>query len=186
MMLHRVSEFGIWNSDIIPRMLETITLAAGCYWCTEAVFLQLRGVVGVEPGFASDPGQADAEGVQVQFDPAQISIEQLFTVYFATHDPTQLNRQGPDEGAEYRSAIFAHTPAQHAAATAALARLTAERTFAAPIVTQIRSFVSFMPADARQRRYYARNSTNAHCQVVITPKLVALRKTFAALVTTTA
>jgi peptide-methionine (S)-S-oxide reductase len=164
-------------------MAESITLAAGCYWCTEAVFTRLRGVTTVEPGFATDPGHAEAEGVQIEFDPAQIGVEQLLTVYFATHDPTQLNRQGPDEGEEYRSAVFAHTPAQRAAAQAMIERLTADAVFAAPIVTQLRDFCGFRPADARQRRYYDRNRNSTHCQITIAPKLAKLRKSFAAWVT---
>jgi peptide-methionine (S)-S-oxide reductase len=160
-------------------MPETITLAAGCYWCTEAIFTRLRGVSAVEPGFAADPGHAEAEGVQIVFDPAQISVDQLLTVYFATHDPTQLNRQGPDTGEEYRSAVFAHTQAQRSAAIAMIDRLTADAVFAAPIVTQIRAFAGFRPADARHRRYYERNRDSSHCQITIAPKLAKLRKLFA-------
>jgi peptide-methionine (S)-S-oxide reductase len=164
------------NQGVMP---ESITLAAGCYWCTEAIFTRLRGVSAVEPGFAADPGHPDAEGVQIEFDPAQISVEQLLTVYFATHDPTQLNRQGPDEGEAYRSAVFAHSPAQRSAAQDMIAQLTTEQVFSAPIVTQIRDFAGFRAADARQRRYYDRNRDSTHCQITIAPKLAKLRKAFA-------
>lgn len=171
--------------------LQTATFAGGCFWCTEAVFLQLDGVRGVESGYTggtvADPdyrtvctgSTGHAEAIRVTFDPGVISYADLLDVFFATHDPTQLNRQGNDIGTQYRSAIFPHDAAQEAAARAAIAR--AQEDLTAPIVTAIEPLAPWYPAEEDHQDYWQRQGTrNPYCMAVIPPKLQKLRKGFAA------
>lgn len=141
------------------------TFAAGCFWGVEAHFQQLQGVtataVGYEGGTFEKPTYHDvctnrtghAEAVEIDYDPEQISYEQLLDEFFALHDPTQMNRQGPDWGTQYRSVVFYHTPEQEAAAKAAIARLTAEKRFAKPIVTQVVPAATFWRAEEYHQKY---------------------------------
>lgn len=170
--------------------METITLAGGCFWCTEAVFDELKGVTDVVSGYAGGhavkPSYRDvctgqtghAEAVQIQYDPQQVSPREILTVFFATHDPTTLNRQGADVGTQYRSAIFYHTPEQQQVAAQLISELTAARVFSAPIVTEVTPFSNFYPAEADHQEYYRRNKLQPYCMVVINPKMAKFRKQF--------
>lgn len=169
--------------------LASAILAGGCFWCTEAVFGRLRGVHAVEPGYIGGASAATAnyedvcsglsghaEAVRIRFDPAQIGFEALLAVFFATHDPTQLDRQGHDVGNQYRSAIFYLDSAQRAAALQMLTAL--EGSFAAPLVTAVVPAGEFHPAEAYHRDYYRRHPQQAYCSYVIAPKLVGLQAKF--------
>ncbi|MEP7028301.1 MAG: peptide-methionine (S)-S-oxide reductase MsrA [Candidatus Eisenbacteria bacterium] len=171
---------------------EVATLAGGCYWCVEAIFEQLQGVEGVVSGFSGghvkNPAYREvcegttghAEVVQVRFDPAGISYREILDFFFAFHDPTTLDRQGPDAGTQYRSAIFFHSPEQETAAREAIAHLTQDGVFGAPIVTEVNRFDVFYPADLKHQGYYRANSDQPYCQAVITPKVTKLRQKYAA------
>jgi len=172
-------------------MVEIATFAGGCFWCTEAVFDDVIGVESVESGYigghveqpsykqvcGGDTGHAEA--VRIAFDPAVISYGDLLDIFFATHDPTQLNRQGNDVGSQYRSAIFPHSPAQEAEARAAIAR--AQSDWSQPIVTTIEPDAPWYPAEDYHQEYFARvGAQNPYCMAVIAPKLRKFRKSFAA------
>ena len=166
------------------------TFAGGCFWCTEAVFQSLSGVQSVESGYigGSVAGPTyeqvcsgttgHAEAIRVSFDPAVISYADLLDVHFATHDPTQLNRQGNDIGTQYRSAIFPHDDAQRAAAHEAITRAATD--WPAPIVTTIESLATWYPAEDYHQQYWnGPGQRNGYCMAVIPPKLAKLRKGFA-------
>ena len=171
---------------------ETITLAGGCFWCTEAVFQRVRGVVAVQSGYCNghvpQPSYEQvctgttghAEAVRVRFDPQRISYPQLLQVFFSVaHDPTQLDRQGPDVGTQYRSAIFATSPAQLEVARAYVAQLDAAKLFGKPIVTRLEDKPSFFPAETYHQDYAARNPAQPYIAAVAAPKVAKLRKQFA-------
>jgi len=169
---------------------EVATLGGGCFWCMEAMFEELKGVEKVASGFAGGDSDATykevctgdtghAEVIQITFDPAVISFRDILTVFFATHDPTTLNRQGADVGTQYRSAIFYHDQAQKEAAHEAIAVLTSDEVFGDPVVTEVAPFHKFVEADEHHQDYYRRNRTQGYCQVVINPKLAKFRKHFA-------
>lgn len=172
--------------------LQVITLGGGCFWCLEAVFSELRGVVRVQSGYAggskANPSYREvctgttghAEVTQITFDPSVIALRDILSVFFATHDPTTLNRQGADVGTQYRSAIFYHTPEQKQAAEAMIGELTAARQWSSPIVTAVAPLSAFYPADASHDNYYRRNGGQPYCRLVIDPKLAKFRKQFAA------
>lgn len=172
--------------------LETATLAGGCFWCTEAIFSQLRGVKSVEPGYSGgatpNPSYEDvctgrtghAEAIQVVFDPSVLSFRDLLVVFFSTHDPTTPNRQGHDVGTQYRSAVFYHTPQQLATAQEVVRKITADRLWSGKIVTELTPFQAFYPAEEYHRNYFARNPTKGYCQMVIEPKVAKFRKQFVA------
>ena len=169
---------------------EVATLAGGCFWCLDAVFRPVKGVEAVVSGFAgghvaapsyeqvvySDTGHAEA--VQIRFDPAVISYRELLGIFFATHDPTTLNRQGADVGPQYRSAIFYHSPEHEQAAREMIAALTAEGVFGRPIVTEVTPVGEFYSAEEYHQDYFARNPGAGYCQVVIAPKVAKLRKEY--------
>jgi len=170
-------------------MQETATLAGGCFWCLEAVFDQLKGVESVKSGYmggkTANPTYEDvcsgatghAEVVQVAFNPDEVSYEDLLGVFFTIHDPTSLNRQGNDVGTQYRSAIFYHSPEQKAAAEAVIARLTKEKLFGKPIVTEVVPAATFHPAEAYHDQYFERvGAANPYCSYVIEPKVAKFRK----------
>jgi peptide-methionine (S)-S-oxide reductase len=171
--------------------METATLAGGCFWCLEAVFTRLRGVDRVESGYAGghveNPSYravctgktGHAEVVQVDFDPQDITYRDLLDVFFATHDPTTLNRQGHDVGSQYRSAIFYHNDAQRQEAEQVIRELTEQDVFDDPIVTEVVPLTKFYPAEDYHREYYDRNPEQAYCQVVISPKVSKLRQKYA-------
>ena len=170
---------------------ELAVLAGGCFWCTEAVFLDLAGVKSVESGYtggdtiaptyqqvcSGDTGHAEAIGIT--FDPEQISYTDLLDIFFATHDPTQLNRQGGDVGTQYRSAIFPLSEAQRAEAEAAIGRANAEHD--GRVVTTIEPASTWYPAEDYHQDYFAREGAkNPYCQAVIAPKLQKFRKSYQA------
>jgi peptide-methionine (S)-S-oxide reductase len=172
-------------------MKEIATLAGGCFWCTEAVFDQLKGVESVESGYIGGArpnptyeevctgASGHAEAVQVTFDPEVIAYEDLLAVFFATHDPTQLNRQGNDVGTQYRSAIFYHSEEQKRVAQGLVARLTAEKLFPGRIVTEIVPASPFFVAEDYHQEYFARvGRGNPYCSAVIEPKVAKFRKSF--------
>ncbi len=169
---------------------ETATFAGGCFWCVEAVFQDLRGVSAVESGYIGgqvpDPtykqvcggDTGHAEAIRVTFDPAELSYGDLLDIFFATHDPTQLNRQGNDIGTQYRSAIFPHDEAQAAEAQTAIAR--AQPDWPAPIVTSIEPLATWYPAEDYHQEYWnGEGQRNPYCLAVIPPKLAKLRKGYA-------
>jgi peptide-methionine (S)-S-oxide reductase len=169
---------------------EMATLAGGCFWCTEAVFKDVIGVSQVQSGYIGgtvpnpsysavcEGNTGHAEAVRISFDPDVISYDNILDIYFATHDPTQLNRQGNDIGTQYRSAIFPHSDAQEEAAKAAIARAQAD--WAAPIVTAIEPLGDWWPAEAYHQDYFEREgSRNPYCMAVVAPKLRKFRKSFA-------
>jgi peptide-methionine (S)-S-oxide reductase len=167
---------------------EVATLAGGCFWCLEAVFEEMRGVESVKSGYAGgrvpNPRYEDvcsgrtghAEVVQVAFDPAETSFRELLEVFFTIHDPTTLNRQGADEGTQYRSAIFTHSPEQEQTAREVIRDLEAEGVWDDPIVTQVEPLTQFYPAEGYHDAYYRRNSRQPYCQVVIAPKVAKFRQ----------
>jgi peptide methionine sulfoxide reductase msrA/msrB len=170
--------------------LEQATFGGGCFWCTEAVFEQLEGVRSVVSGFSggkiNNPtykqvltGQTGhAEVVQVTFDPNVISYKDLLEVFWKTHDPTKLNRQGPDKGTQYRSVIFYHTDEQQELAAYYKQRLNESKMFRLPVVTEISPFEAFYSAEGYHQEYYERNPQARYCQVYIRPKLEKFKKVF--------
>jgi peptide-methionine (S)-S-oxide reductase len=169
-------------------MTEQATLAGGCFWCLEAVYLDVRGVEKVESGYAggqvADPTYeavctgrtGHAEVVQVTYDPQVINYRELLEIFFTIHDPTTLNRQGADSGTQYRSAIFYHSPAQKAEAEQMIATLDREKVYDSAIVTQVVPLDRFYPAEEYHRDYYRRNPDQGYCRAVIAPKVSKLRK----------
>jgi peptide-methionine (S)-S-oxide reductase len=169
---------------------EVATLAGGCFWCTEAVFADLRGVERVEPGYSGGTvpnptyrqvctgTTGHAEAVQITFDPAVISFRELLTVFFTVHDPTTRDRQGPDVGPQYRSAIFFHTPQQRDIAEEVIREITAAGIWSAPIVTEVVPFRAFYPAEEYHREYFRRNGAQQYCRVVIAPKVAKFRERY--------
>jgi peptide-methionine (S)-S-oxide reductase len=166
---------------------ETATLAAGCFWCVEAVFDGLAGVKSVESGYiggqvanptykqvcGGDTGHAEA--IRIVFDPAVVSFDEILDIFFEIHDSTQLNRQGNDVGTQYRSAIFPHSPAQDVAARAAIGR--AQPDHARPIVTTIEPLAEWYVAEDYHQEYFEREgASNPYCQIVVAPKLAKFRK----------
>ena len=174
--------------EINGKMLETATLGAGCFWCVEAVMQSLRGVESVVSGYSGgkvkDPTYREvcygrtghAEVVQITFDSAEISFRELLFIFFATHDPTTLNRQGADKGTQYRSIIFYHDEEQRVTAEAVIAELTGDNTFDAPIVTELSPFEAFYVAEDHHQDYFYSNQNKPYCQAVIAPKVAKLRK----------
>lgn len=175
----------------IPAGLELITLGAGCFWCTEAVFQRLEGVEKVVSGYAGGlvihPSYRQictgttghAEVIQVYFDPKKVSLESLLEVFWATHDPTTLNKQGGDVGPQYRSAVFYHTGKQMEIAAHLKAELNAKKVFDKPIVTEITAFTNFYPAEDYHQEYFNLNGMQPYCQFVVKPKVDKLKKYFA-------
>ncbi len=170
---------------------QQATLGGGCFWCLEAVFEQLRGVHQVLSGYCGGHvpnatydavcggGTGHAEVIQVTFDPAQISFADLLDVFFATHDPTTLNRQGADRGTQYRSAIFCHDDEQQRIAAAKIAELNGAKLWSTPIVTQVAPFEVFYAAENYHQGYFRGHPDQGYCQAVISPKVGKFRQKFA-------
>jgi peptide-methionine (S)-S-oxide reductase len=166
---------------------EVATLGAGCFWCVDTIFRELRGVKSVVSGYAggtrANPSYEQvctgatghAEVVQITFDPQQISYQDLLEVFFSVHDPTTLNRQGGDVGTQYRSVIFAHSPEQRAIAERTIAEVDARKIWDDPIVTQIVDAAPFYPAEEYHQNYYVKNPNQGYCRVVIAPKVAKFR-----------
>jgi peptide-methionine (S)-S-oxide reductase len=173
---------------IMNDSVQVATFAGGCFWCTEAVFLEVKGVEkvvsGFTGGFIKNPAYREvcngttghAEGIQITFNPKEVAYEDLLEIFFATHDPTTLNRQGADEGTQYRSAIFYHSPEQKAKAENYISLIEKEKLYANPVVTQIEEAGVFYLAEDYHQNYYNQNKSQGYCQYVIAPKLDKLRK----------
>jgi len=171
---------------------QIATLAGGCFWCLEAAFNRLAGVISVVSGYTgghvANPSYArvctgttgHAEALQITFDPGIISYRELLEVFFAIHDPTTLNHQGADTGTQYRSAIFYHAPEQKVEAERMIKELEASGVWDQPIVTEVKPLTAFYPAEEYHQQYYRKNPSQAYCQAVINPKLAKLRQKFAA------
>jgi peptide-methionine (S)-S-oxide reductase len=172
--------------------LKTATFGAGCFWCTEAVFLNVKGVTKVVSGYSGgkikNPSYREvctgttghAEVTQITYDPKQVSFEDLLEVFWNTHDPTTLNKQGADEGTQYRSAVFYNDEEQKKIAEQYKKQLEASHLYKNPIVTEISPLVNFYPAEDYHQNYYALNPNQGYCQYVIRPKVEKFRKQFGA------
>ena len=169
---------------------ETITLGGGCFWCLEAVFEELKGVTAVVSGYAGGHAPnptyeavcrketGHAEVVQVSFNPDEISLREIFDIFFTIHDPTTPNRQGNDVGPQYRSIILYHSPEQKALAESVIKELEEEKVWSAPIVTEMQRLETFYPAEPEHKQYYRRNSNQPYCQIVVEPKVAKLRNKY--------
>jgi peptide-methionine (S)-S-oxide reductase len=172
------------------KNVEMATFGGGCFWCTEAVFDEVVGVTDVVSGYTGGqtvrPTYDDictgttghAEVIRVAFDGEIISFAELLEIFFATHDPTTLNRQGADRGTQYRSAIFVHSPEQRAIAEQTIAKLNAEKIWDAPIVTEITDAPVFYPAEDYHQEFFKRNPNQGYCMAVVSPKLSKFRQKF--------
>ncbi len=173
---------------------QTAVFAGGCFWCTEAVFLKLRGVSSVVPGYTgghvvnptyeqvSGGTTGHAEAIKFTFDPEQISYRDLLEVFFATHDPTTLNRQGNDVGPQYRSVIFYADDEQKQLAEDIVTELNESKAYSNPIVTTIEPLGEFYEAEDYHKNYFERNQGQPYCQVIIAPKLKKFKEKFASLI----
>jgi peptide-methionine (S)-S-oxide reductase len=171
--------------------METATLGAGCFWCVEAVFDDLKGVMDVVSGYSgghtANPTYDEvcsgktghAEVVQIKFDPHEISFADILRVFFAVHDPTTLNRQGYDVGTQYRSAIFYHSEEQRQTALEVIKEITEAGIYNDPIVTEVTAFTGFYPAEDYHQEYFANNPNQPYCASVVAPKVAKFRKVFA-------
>jgi peptide-methionine (S)-S-oxide reductase len=173
---------------------QTAIFAGGCFWCTEPVFSQLRGVSAVVSGYIG--GQTDnptykaicngdtghAEGIQITFDADQVSFETLLEVFLVSHDPTTPNRQGNDVGTQYRSAVFCQNQAQHDATVKMIAEFNEAQVYGAPIITQINGAETFYPAEDYHQYYFDKNPENPYCMAVAAPKAAKIRAKYAVLI----
>jgi peptide-methionine (S)-S-oxide reductase len=170
--------------------LAKATFAGGCFWCTEAVYAQLKGVHAVTSGYIAGQnanptyeqvctGQTGhAEAVEISYDPQQVAYEKLLEVFFSTHDPTTKNRQGADVGTQYRSGVFYHDDAQKKTAEEVIAKLDAAKVFPGKIVTEVTPASTFYPAEKYHQDYFANNPFQPYCQAVVSPKVDKVRKVF--------
>jgi peptide-methionine (S)-S-oxide reductase len=182
----------IEGANSMSQTVETATLGGGCFWCLEAVYLRVDGVEAVESGYAGghvakpsyeqvcDGETGHAEVVNVQFDSAKISFREILDIFFAIHDPTQLNRQGNDVGTQYRSVIFTHSEAQRETAEQAIRELAAEGVYDGKIVTQVLPLDgNYFPAEAYHQNYFAQHPNQGYCSFVVAPKVAKFRQKFA-------
>jgi peptide-methionine (S)-S-oxide reductase len=170
--------------------MEIATLGGGCFWCTEAIFKELKGVVSVTSGYSGgeviNPSYREvctgrtghAEVTEIEFDPAVISYSELLEVFFATHDPTILNRQGADVGTQYRSVIFYHNQKQKEIAELVISQLNQENVFGKPVVTEVTAWKNFYAAENYHQDYFENNPAQSYCQFVIVPKMEKFREIF--------
>lgn len=170
---------------------ETLVLGGGCFWCTEAVFVRVKGVLDVESGYCNGQPERPSyeqvcsghtgcvEVVKLEFDPEVIPLSQLLAIFFAIHDPTQLNRQGHDIGSQYRSGIYCSSPQQIEQARDFIAELERESAFAQPIVTEVKPLANYWPAEDYHQDFFARNPNQGYCLAVAAPKVAKLRRAFA-------
>lgn len=171
-------------------MIEIATLANGCFWCTEAIFERIRGVESVKSGYSggtldnptyeevSDGDSGHAEAIQIEFDNEKINFKELLEIFFKTHDPTTLNRQGNDVGTQYRSAIFYHNLDQKKIAEEVIKELEEMNYFSDPIVTEVSEFTNFFPAEDYHQKFYVKNKNYPYCRIVIDPKIKKLLNEF--------
>jgi peptide-methionine (S)-S-oxide reductase len=169
---------------------EKATLGGGCFWCTEAVFLQMKGVVSVVPGYSGgqvkNPSYKEvcqgttghAEVVQISFNPSEVSFADILEVFFQLHDPTTLNRQGADVGTQYRSVIFYHSEEQKQTANGMIGKLNAGKLFPMPVVTEISPYTQFYEAEEYHKNYFSRNPNQPYCRIVVAPKVQKFQKLF--------
>ncbi len=171
--------------------LQTITLGGGCFWCTEAVYVKVRGVLDVESGYSN--GQAarpsyeevcsgrtgSNEVVKMMYDPQEITLAEILEIFFIIHDPTTLNRQGNDAGTQYRSGIYYSKPEDKRVADDFIRQLSQDKTFDKPIVTEVLPLVNYWPAEAYHQDYFENNPNQGYCVAVAGPKVAKFRKTFA-------
>jgi peptide-methionine (S)-S-oxide reductase len=175
------------------QTLQTLVLGGGCFWCTEAVYVQVKGVRDVESGYSNGHASAPTyeqvctgntghnEVVKLVYDPAQVSTRELLEIFFLIHDPTTLNRQGNDVGTQYRSGIYFSVPEQEAEARALIDELTREAVFGRPIVTELLPVTNYSPAEDYHQDFFARNPHQGYCLAVAAPKVAKFRQTFARL-----
>jgi peptide-methionine (S)-S-oxide reductase len=173
--------------------LQTIVLGGGCFWCTEAVYVKVRGVTDVESGYSNGrtqrPSYEDvctgetghAEVVKLTYDPAQVSTRQILEIFFTVHDPTTPNRQGNDVGTQYRSGIYYTTEEQRQVAQAFIDELTRDQVFPGPIVTEVQPLANYWPAEDYHQDFFEKNPHQGYCMAVAAPKVAKFRKTFAQL-----
>lgn len=171
--------------------LQTITLGGGCFWCTEAVYVKVRGVTDVESGYCNGhvarptyeqvcTGQTGHnEVVKLTYDPAGISLREILEIFFVIHDPTSLNRQGNDAGTQYRSGIYYETPEQKQVAEDMIRQMSQDKLFGQPIVTEVLPLANYWPAEAYHQDYFENNPNQGYCAFVVGPKVDKFRKTFA-------
>ena len=172
---------------------ETITLGGGCFWCTEAVYVNVLGITDVESGYSNGQVQQPSyeqvctgrtghnEVVKLEYDPAQISLREILEIFFVIHDPTTLNRQGNDVGTQYRSGIYFDTPAQKDVADDLVRQLNQDKQFGAPVVTEVLPRTNYWPAEEYHQDFFAKNPYQGYCMAVAAPKVAKFRKTFARL-----
>jgi peptide-methionine (S)-S-oxide reductase len=172
---------------------QVLVLGGGCFWCTEAVYKDVRGVSDVESGYSNGHAKQPSyeqvctgttghnEVVRLEYDPAEVSTRELLEIFFVVHDPTTLNRQGNDVGTQYRSGIYFTSPAQEAEARALIAELTRDDAFGRPIVTEVLPLQNYWPAEAYHQDFFERNPHQGYCMAVAAPKVAKFRKTFARL-----
>ena len=177
-------------------MSEVAVFGGGCFWCTEAVFKMLKGVSSVLPGYAggdmpnptyeqvSNGNTGHAECVKIDYDPSQVNYHDLLLIFFGSHDPTTVNRQGNDVGTQYRSIIFYTTPEQKAVAEKFITDINASNKMGAPVVTDLEPLKEFYVAEDYHRDYFAKNPGNPYCSIIINPKLEKVQKEFAELLKT--
>jgi len=170
--------------------LQTIALGGGCFWCTEAVYVKVRGVTDVESGYSNgqvkNPSYQDvctgttghAEVVKLEYDPEQVSTRQILEIFFTVHDPTQLNRQGNDTGTQYRSGIYYTTPQQKEEAEAIIREMTGDRMWDSPVVTEVKPLENYWPAEDYHQDFFEKNPHQGYCMAVAAPKVAKFRKTF--------
>jgi len=178
----------------MPDSLQTLTLGGGCFWCTEAVFVGVKGVVDVESGYCNghvlQPSYSQVCGgatghnevVKLVFDPKQISAREILEIFFVIHDPTTLNRQGHDSGTQYRSGIYFSTPAQEHLARELIDEMSSSAVYRSPIVTEVLPLANYWPAEDYHQDYFAKNPHQGYCMAVAAPKVEKFRRTFAKLV----
>ena len=171
--------------------LQTITLGGGCFWCTEAVFVKVRGITDVESGYSNGqvarPTYEDVcsgrtgsnEVVKLTYEPQEIMLKEIFEIFFVIHDPTSLNRQGNDAGTQYRSGIYYSTPEQKQLADDFIRQLSQDKTFDKPIVTEVLPLANYFAAEAYHQDYFENNPNQGYCVAVAGPKVAKFRKTFA-------
>ena len=174
--------------------IETITLGGGCFWCTEAVFVRVRGITDVESGYSNGqvnrPSYEDVctgrtgsnEVVKLTYDPAQITLEQILEIFFVVHDATTLNRQGNDAGTQYRSGIYYSIPEQKQVAGDMIRQMSQDKVFDQPIVTEVLPVANYWPAEAYHQDFFEKNPNQGYCVAVAGPKVAKFRRTFASLV----
>ncbi len=179
-------------NDAAPKVAKA-TFAGGCFWCTEAVYEQMKGVKSATSGYIGgsvpNPTYKDvctgltghAEAVEIEYDPTVVPYEKLLEVFFATHDPTTLNRQGADVGTQYRSGVFYHDDEQKRIAEDVIKRLDAAKVYPGRIVTEVTKATTFYPAEDYHQEYFANNPRQPYCQAVVAPKVAKFRKVFAEL-----